>query len=69
MMNHEAIEILKTERNHMIPTSLPERIEAMDMAISALQAQDLQSTCNNLATDTISRQAAIDDENTKGAAK
>ena len=35
-------------------------VEALDIAISALQAQDLQSTCNNLATDTISRQAAID---------
>ena len=31
-----------------------------DMAISALQAQDLQPTCNQLATDYISRQAAID---------
>ena len=35
-------------------------VEALDIAISALQAQDLQLTCNNLATDTISRQAAID---------
>lgn len=36
-------------------------IEAMEMAINALTAQpDLQSTCNNLETDTISRQAAID---------
>ena len=60
MTNQGAIEILKTERNHMIPTLLPERIEAMDMAISALQAQDLQPTCNNLAIDTISRTAAID---------
>ena len=34
--------------------------EAIEMAISALQAQNLQPTCNNLATDTISRQAAID---------
>lgn len=30
------------------------------IAISALQAQNLQPTCNNLATDTISRHAAID---------
>ena len=41
--------------------------EAVDIAISALQGQDLQSTCNELAKDTnvpckdtISRQAAID---------
>lgn len=34
--------------------------EAVDIAISALQSQELQPTCNNLATDTISRQAAID---------
>lgn len=40
MNKQEAIEILKIERDHMIPTLLPERIEAMDMAISALQAQD-----------------------------
>ena len=39
MSNQEAIEILKIERNHMIPTLLPERIEAMDMAISALQLE------------------------------
>ena len=39
--------------------SEPDR-EAMEMAFSALQAQDLQQTCNQLATDTISRQAAID---------
>lgn len=31
---------------------------ALDMAISALRAQNLQPTCNNLATDAISRQAA-----------
>lgn len=35
-------------------------VTAFDMAISALQEQDLQPTCNQLATDTISRQAAID---------
>lgn len=40
MTNREAIEILKTERNHMIPTLLPERIEAIDMAISAIQEKD-----------------------------
>ena len=34
--------------------------EAVDMAISALQAQDLQPTCNQLATNIISRQEAID---------
>lgn len=39
MTNQEAIEILKIERDHMIPTLLPERIEAMDMAISALERQ------------------------------
>ena len=39
MTNREAIEILKIERNHMIPTLLPERIEAIDMAISALEKQ------------------------------
>lgn len=33
--------------------------EAYSMAISALREQDLQQTCNQLATDTISRQAAI----------
>lgn len=40
MTNREAIEILKIERDHMTPTLLTERIEAMDMAISALQAQE-----------------------------
>ena len=60
MTNQEAIEILKIERDHMTPTLFTERIEAMDMAISALQEKDLQSTCNQLATDAISRTAAID---------
>lgn len=32
-----------------------DQIEALGVAISALQAQDLQPTCNNLVTDTISR--------------
>jgi hypothetical protein len=40
MTNQEAIELLKIERDHMVPTLLPERIEAMDMAISALQEKD-----------------------------
>ncbi len=44
MDNQEAIEILKIERGHMIPTLFAERIEAMDMAISALQAQDAPDT-------------------------
>lgn len=36
-------------------------VVAYTMAVDALKEQmDLQSTCNNLATDTISRQAAID---------
>ena len=35
-------------------------IPVLEMAVSALQAQDLQPTCNQLATDTIIRQAAID---------
>lgn len=55
MTTQEAIEILKIERDHMTPTLLTERTEAMNMAISALKEQDLQPTCNNLATDTISR--------------
>ena len=46
MTNQEAIEILKTERNHMIPTLLPERIEAMNMAISALEKQIQQKPTN-----------------------
>ena len=33
---------------------------ALDMAISALRAQNLQQTCNQLATNTIDRQVAID---------
>ena len=40
MTNQEAIELLKIERDHMVPTLLPERIEAVDMAISALQEKD-----------------------------
>jgi hypothetical protein len=37
-----------------------EQRKALNMAISALRAQDLQPTCNNLATNTIDKQAAID---------
>lgn len=37
MTNREAIKILKIERDHMTPTLFAERIEAIDMAISALQ--------------------------------
>ena len=59
MTNREAIKILKIERDHMTPTLFTERIEAIDMAISALRVQDLQSTCNQLATDCISRQDAV----------
>ena len=39
--------------------------KALSMAISALQAQDLQPTCNQLATDTISRQEALDAVNSE----
>jgi hypothetical protein len=46
MTNQKAIEILKTERNHMIPTLLPERIEAMNMAISAFEKQIPQKPNN-----------------------
>lgn len=34
-------------------------IPILEAAISALQAQDLQQTCNQLATDCVSRQAVI----------
>ena len=44
MDNREAIEFLKIERDHMTPTLFTERIEAMDMAISALQEQDVPDT-------------------------
>lgn len=57
MNNQEAIEILR-EKISLCVTG--EWKESVDAAISALQAQDLQPTCNQLATDTISRQAAID---------
>ena len=39
MTAQEAIEILKIERSHMIPTLFPERIEAMNMAIKAIAKQ------------------------------
>ena len=52
MTNQEAIEILKIERDHMTPTLLTERIEAMNMAIKALE----QEPCE----DAVSRKAAID---------
>jgi hypothetical protein len=35
--------------------TMGDQMEALGVAISALQAQDLQPTCNNLATDAISR--------------
>lgn len=57
MTNRKAIEILR-EKISLCVTG--EWKESVDAAISALQAQDLQPTCNNLATDTISRTAAID---------
>ena len=65
MNNQEVIEILKTlcHTCKLFPRCAyekPECFKAINMAISALQAQDLQPTCNNLATDTISRTAAID---------
>lgn len=40
--------------------TMGDQMEALCVAISALQAQDLQPICNELAKDTISRQAAID---------
>jgi len=43
--------------NSWLPSTDNPIKEAFGMAISALQAQE---SCNNLATDTISRQAAID---------
>lgn len=55
MTREEAIEILEG-------LAVPIHAEpAFDMAIEALKAQaDLQPNCNELATDTISRQDAID---------
>ena len=64
MNNQEAIEHIKTIQIYSYQDGYTDEArEALDMAISALKAQDLQpnlqSTCN-LATDTISRQDAID---------
>ena len=39
MTNQEAIRLLKIERDHMTPTILIQRVEVMDMAISALEKQ------------------------------
>lgn len=66
MTNQEAIKrikehiaIHKYRESHAIHI-----VEALEMAISALKAQDLQPnlqpSCNQLATDCISRKAAID---------
>lgn len=62
MTNQEAIASLRTLCNtcKLFPRCAykkPECFQAIEMAISALQAQDLQQACNKLATDTISRQA------------
>lgn len=69
----EAIENLKaileeaTETEDAVSYVTSVDAESLNLAISALEKQipqkaqkDLQPTCNNLATDTISRQAAID---------
>ena len=40
--------------------TIGDQIEVLSVAISALQAQDLQQTCNQLATDCIRRSDAID---------
>lgn len=59
MTREEAIEIL--ERLEVPIHAEP----AFDMAIEALKAQpNLQPTCNELATDCVSRQAAINGGNT-----
>ena len=62
MTNQEAIELLKIERDHMTPTVFTERVEAMDMAISALQAQEAktQLSAEGTTSDLISRQDAIE---------
>lgn len=61
MTNQEAIEHIKTIKIYSYQDGYTDEArEALDMAISALQAQDLQLTCNQLATDCVSRQAAID---------
>lgn len=58
MTNRKAIEILREKISPCLIAG--EWKESVDVAISALQAQGLQPTCNQLATDTISRKAAID---------
>ena len=62
MTNHEAISVLESinAKTDYFLINDDARAEAIDIAISALQAQDLQPTCNQLATDTISRTAAIE---------
>ena len=62
MTNHEAIELLKIERDHMTPTVVTERVEAMDMAISALQALDkiIEAWNRNRDRDPIERQEVMD---------
>lgn len=63
MTREEAIKLLSQimgallVSNSWLPSTDNPIKEAFGMAISALQAQE---SCNNLATDTISRQAAID---------
>lgn len=58
MTNRKAIEILREKISPCLIAG--EWKESVDVAISVLQAQDLQQTCNKLATDTIYRQAAIE---------
>ena len=57
MNNQEAIEAIKLAQAQIEWDYPMDYTVAFDMAISALQVQDLQSTCNQLVTDTISRQA------------
>ena len=58
MTNQKAIKILREKISPCLIAG--EWKESVDVAISVLQAQDLQQTCNKLATDTIYRQAAIE---------
>ena len=68
MTNQEAIEKFKKIKRGNIflihqrceGKEVIEDYSLCDMAISALQAQDLQQSYNNIATDCISRKAAID---------
>lgn len=61
MSNQEAISVLESinAKTDYFLINDDARAEAIDIAIVALQARDLQSTCNQLATDTISRQAVL----------